>query len=313
MKNEKEIAHKMIRVGFLKVPKDRLRKIDKKKVKELAESIKNSGGLLNPITVAGDTLVAGLHRYEAAKLLGLEFVPVCTMGDKDNADQCRLMEIDENLVRNELSPSERAEHIAVKTEILSRRYSAASPRNPTDLVGKRGKITDEENESRNKRAIETAANKKAKEDVAAQLGPSASTHVIAAIKDHEAVKDAKIDDSTLIELNASDFKAVAKTARKDPKQAKEQAKEIVKARANGDNKSAKLLKSDQSEYLLREIQRFAEIKTTAKKFAGLVDDKYLSRKLEDYILESDEIATLLKKRLAGLSKNHLKLAGRSKN
>lgn len=76
------------------------RTVDVKKVKELAESIKELG-LLNPITVNEDgTLIAGMHRLEACKLLGYEEIKV----NKINLNLllAELAEIDENLIRNEL-------------------------------------------------------------------------------------------------------------------------------------------------------------------------------------------------------------------
>ena len=52
------------------------RTVDVKKVKELAESIKELG-LLNPITVNEyGTLIAGMHRLEACKLLWYEEIKV---------------------------------------------------------------------------------------------------------------------------------------------------------------------------------------------------------------------------------------------
>ena len=70
-------------------------------VSELASSIKELG-LLNPITITKDNkLIAGHHRIKAFEYLGLDTIPVrvidCT------ALQAELAEIDENLIRNELS------------------------------------------------------------------------------------------------------------------------------------------------------------------------------------------------------------------
>ena len=72
------------------------RTIDVKKVKELSESIKELG-LLNPITVNEDgTLIAGMHRLEACKLLGHKEIKI----NKINLSflLAELAEIEENLM-----------------------------------------------------------------------------------------------------------------------------------------------------------------------------------------------------------------------
>lgn len=59
--------------------------------------------LLNPVTVdCGHTLIAGLHRLEAAKLLGWTEIE-CTVSGLEGL-QVELAEIDENFVRADLSP-----------------------------------------------------------------------------------------------------------------------------------------------------------------------------------------------------------------
>ena len=73
-------------------------------VKELADSIAEVG-LINPIMVdQSHTLIAGLHRLEAMKLLGRTEIE-CTVSDLDGL-QVALAEIDENFVRKDLSDDE---------------------------------------------------------------------------------------------------------------------------------------------------------------------------------------------------------------
>jgi ParB-like chromosome segregation protein Spo0J len=55
-------------------------------------------------------LVAGLHRLEAVKQLGLDRIKCIFVEGEDI--ECRLLEITENLHRSELTVAERAEHIA---------------------------------------------------------------------------------------------------------------------------------------------------------------------------------------------------------
>ena len=73
-------------------------------VQELAKSIAEIG-LLNPITVTIDnTLIAGRHRLEAAKMLGWTEIE-CTVCETSGL-LAELAEIDENIVRTNLSPIE---------------------------------------------------------------------------------------------------------------------------------------------------------------------------------------------------------------
>ena len=89
------------------------------KVAELMQSIQ-ANGLLNPITLDQNlTLVAGLHRLTACKLLGLTQIE-CHVVTYQNNDQARLAEIDENLIRNELELLERSELWLERDQILER-------------------------------------------------------------------------------------------------------------------------------------------------------------------------------------------------
>lgn len=99
---------------------DRLRAVDPKKVSQLAESMK-AIGLLNPIYVSYSadgsacTLVAGAHRLAAAKKLGWDSIDTVELPGGDL--EAQLAEIDENLCRSELTPTEEAEHIGRRKEV----------------------------------------------------------------------------------------------------------------------------------------------------------------------------------------------------
>lgn len=96
------------------------RKADLVKVQALAESIKEIG-LLNPITLNNECeLLAGLHRLEACKLLGKKEIECNFIGG--GYLQYALAEIDENLLRNELSVLERAEHLERRKDIYEEMY-----------------------------------------------------------------------------------------------------------------------------------------------------------------------------------------------
>ncbi|WP_427160480.1 ParB N-terminal domain-containing protein [Aliinostoc sp. HNIBRCY26] len=107
------VAIAQIKIGLNRRP------VKGEKVDELKESIR-ANGLLNPITVDQKlNLVAGLHRLTACKLLGLEAIE-CNIVEYAGADQARLAEIDENLIRNELEPLERSELWLERDQILER-------------------------------------------------------------------------------------------------------------------------------------------------------------------------------------------------
>lgn len=84
-------------------------------VRELANSI-SAVGLLNPITVDRDyILIAGLHRLEAAKLLGWEEIE-CNVSSLEGL-QAELAEIDENFVRADLETVEFGKLLLRRKEI----------------------------------------------------------------------------------------------------------------------------------------------------------------------------------------------------
>jgi len=103
-----------IKISDIKINSGR-RSTDQQNVEELARSIK-AVGLMNPITIdQNHTLIAGLHRVEAAKLLGWAEIE-CTVSDAEGI-QAELAEIDENIVRARLSRYELGEQLLRRKEI----------------------------------------------------------------------------------------------------------------------------------------------------------------------------------------------------
>lgn len=95
----------------------RKRGINADKAKGLAGSIAQNG-LINPITLDDtNSLLAGLHRIEAVKILGWETIPARIIGGLD-ALQAELIEIDENLIRDELTPLQAGAQLNRRNEIL---------------------------------------------------------------------------------------------------------------------------------------------------------------------------------------------------
>ncbi len=109
-----------VTIGEIEVGR-RLRSYDGEKVAALMESIQELG-LRTPISVArgGETdyrLVAGLHRLEACRRLGWDQIDVMLVDGLGEIDQ-QIWEIDENLVRAELSEGERSEHLLRRKQLF---------------------------------------------------------------------------------------------------------------------------------------------------------------------------------------------------
>jgi ParB family chromosome partitioning protein len=100
---------------------ERLRAVDPDHVAVIADSIRQCGRVLQPVaitqTLGGDwMLVAGAHRLAAARMVGLTEIPV-VIHDALNGLQAKLIEIDENLLRHELNPLDRAVFLAERKRI----------------------------------------------------------------------------------------------------------------------------------------------------------------------------------------------------
>lgn len=121
-------------VAKISVPENRLREL--RDYEGLAESMQ-ALGLLQPITVSeAGVLVSGRHRLEAAKSLGWESIPAFVV--EDDALANRLIEIDENLKRLDLTVWEQAKHAEERERVLEalglRRGEGRHP-NPDTMSG----------------------------------------------------------------------------------------------------------------------------------------------------------------------------------
>lgn len=108
---------------------DRVRQASRPQVEALVASIREIG-LINPITVtptdSGFALVAGMHRLEACRALGMTAVPAIML-DLD-ANQRIIAECDENLCAPSLTAAERAEFTRRRKEA----YEALHPETRAD-------------------------------------------------------------------------------------------------------------------------------------------------------------------------------------
>jgi hypothetical protein len=125
------------------VGSDRKRALRPAIVTDLAESMKTQGQL-QPIGVTksdagGFTLVFGRHRLEAAKSLDWPAIRTILLPATE-ADDATLAEIDENLMRADLTPAERAAHHAAREVIYRRRYPEAAHGGARPGAGRKGKV-----------------------------------------------------------------------------------------------------------------------------------------------------------------------------
>ena len=104
------------------IVRKRMRKVNKAKAESLAVSI-SEGRMINPIILNGNTLVSGAHRLEAHKILKEKTIWYVPGGELGNEDSLKLIEIDENLFRNELSEDQKARYIAERAAIIARRVA----------------------------------------------------------------------------------------------------------------------------------------------------------------------------------------------
>ena len=124
-----------IKISDVIIP-ERKRPLKPEAVKVLAASIKEIG-LINPITLKPDgTINTGRHRLEACKLLGWDEIPFQYTNTED-ARLLELAEIDENLIRENLSVLERSDHLARRKEI----YEELHPETRVGQYGWKGTKT----------------------------------------------------------------------------------------------------------------------------------------------------------------------------
>lgn len=109
-----------ISIASVEIANDRLKAFSADKAAEIRDSMEDLG-LLSPILVSTPgksgrhRLIGGLHRLEAAKLLGWEAIPAILLDL--SGIKARLAEIDENLARGTLSPLEWARHFAERKAV----------------------------------------------------------------------------------------------------------------------------------------------------------------------------------------------------
>lgn len=181
-------THKMIKISEIKVG-PRLRAVNPDWVEALSVSIA-ANGLQSPILVRmgedGFDLVAGANRLQATELLGAVEIAANIRFMSD--DQARLAEIDENLIRSELTVLDRAISLTERKEIHERIYPETKHGGDrTEQVGNNANLLD--GEERPLRFTEDAAARtglgEAQIQRAVRLAKRLSPEVIAALNGME--------------------------------------------------------------------------------------------------------------------------------
>lgn len=118
-------SSRVLPLARIKVSKRRRRPGD---ITNLAASIRELG-LLNPVTLTRDLkLVAGYHRLEACRSLGWKRIPAQVL-DLAEVD-AELAEIDENLMRSELTVLERAQKLLRRKELYELKHPESRAYSP---------------------------------------------------------------------------------------------------------------------------------------------------------------------------------------
>ncbi len=182
-------------------------------VQRLSESIVEVG-MMNPINVTADhTLIAGLHRLEAAKRLGWTEIE-CSINDMD-ALHTELAEIDENVIRAGLSDLELSELLARRKKIYETLHPATIARNlpghASNYESSSDKLTGEE--------------KPFSQDTAEKMGVSPRT-----VERHVQIGE-NLTPETKDILRGTDMKItkqnLTKLSRLEPEQQTEAAKQLT--------------------------------------------------------------------------------------
>lgn len=229
-----------------------------RKIEELTASIAEVG-LLNAVTVTAEhRLIAGYHRLEACKRLGWEEIDarIVTLGELD----AELAEIDENLVRNDLTMLERAEHYCRRKQL----YEVKHPQTRRGVAG--GKARQDSATEIISFADETAAKtgvtpRTVRQEV--QIASQLNEHVRDLIRE-TPLADSKVDLLTL--------------ARRSPLEQRTLVNKVLEGRAPNAQAALRQLKEDQREQRREQNRQLVKAAPTieaalgAARFSTIVAD-----------------------------------------
>ena len=136
----KSLGRQVLKVADITIG-ERLRQIDEAHAQLLAESLRQTGHLRNRPEVRLQrrgkkivhTLISGGHRMRAVRIAGWEEVEVEVYEGTD--DEVRMWEIDENLIRHDLNPLDRAVFLAERKGL----YLKLHPETAAGIAGAEAK------------------------------------------------------------------------------------------------------------------------------------------------------------------------------
>jgi ParB-like chromosome segregation protein Spo0J len=134
-----------ISLSSIESPRYRVRTLRQNVVDALADSMRDRS-LIHPITLRpregfGYSLIAGLHRLVAARKLGWEKIHAIVLRGTD-AVEAELIEIDENLIRADLTPAEQAAHHTRRKELYEQKHGKAKAKGAHEANRKMGRRHD---------------------------------------------------------------------------------------------------------------------------------------------------------------------------
>lgn len=168
-------------------PRKRTENIER--IQALADSIE-SIGLLHPITITENGhLVAGYHRLEACKALGWTKIDVNVVNLEDL--DVELAEIDENLIRYDLTELEKSQHLKRRKEIYEARHPET--KHGGDRRSEKAKSSRQDGESKKKRFTQDTKEKTALSERTVQRAISRAEKIAPDVQ--ETIADHPIADS----------------------------------------------------------------------------------------------------------------------
>jgi len=281
----------------------RHRAVDHTKVKQLAKSIAEIG-LISPIIVGRNKLIAGAHRLEAYKLLGFAQIPCTQMGNTNIKDSLTLIEIDENLFRNELTKAEQDSHLLIRNKIMVNKVLPAKLKDRIENSVKGNELSEKAKadlleKSRDLSEVGTnlsigqqevyrsafaEANKEVNKELAEFAGVIRPNHIQQKIKRAEAIEKVGIKVSELKDLKEPQLNRVAKAAMEGGEDAakEELLQQVNKPNGVGADSHDKIAETARNMQTLssgvaalkREIKKDTEWSALKKEYAAGIIEQY---------------------------------------
>lgn len=308
-------------VTSIVVPKNRLRELEEDAVISMMQSIQKVG-VLQPILVNGSTLLAGHHRLEACRRLGLQDIPCLPVGDINDKDLNQLIEIEENLIRKPLSVAEKANHLRLRTDILAKRLKPEKRKEVAARKVKQDRLTQEaadevlektsefisENTnlvklSSRQQAVITGGDAAAVAEVirdTAEILQKTPNHVQSLVTNAAAVEAVGLPMEDMKKLNCTQYKQVAKVAKKGDKEAaRAELKEQLKGKTHNNGQKVSVVTHDSVAYLDNQI-KYVRDQATRLRSPSLFKHIALSDLEQMYFKECieslEEVTQVLKKK-----------------